>query len=165
MANITNKPEVGGLSRNRVVKIVLLAVIFLVLTGLAAFVGLRKNNSRDTQAKVCNDELIRSALPYLSAEHNWKLEPIVKGVREKANYQKDIDCMYIAAVYSLNISDTEQARQDLEKFENLQKNNHKLSGILDNQAKNLEDLKRLQRDNETREKEIQQQVKTFGEPE
>ena len=118
-------------------KVLIVAVIVAGLAILAAgyYIIVIKKNSNQTDnntispvSSVCNDSIIANAAAAISSYDTEKLSAITTEVKKKTDYDRDVNCQYIVARYTIAAGQKKEAKESVARIKLLLSNGATYSG-------------------------------------
>lgn len=104
-------------------QLIIAAVILVLLAAGYGFYSLRTKMQISKNQNICGDEIITEAseLLYPNDKQTFdKLPGVISRIRSLENYQKDINCMYPIAVFTIFNSYDQKTPKELEYYSQLE---------------------------------------------
>lgn len=100
-----------------------IALILLALGGYGVWQYLEQKNTPPVSVRpafVCTDAIVEKANPIIANNDLTAYAKLVDSIKSKDGYERDVNCQYIVARYSLAISDVTQAKKSIDAIRTLQ---------------------------------------------
>lgn len=99
---------------NKLMYVAFVAILGLLLIGAVFY---KQITQQSAEATICTTKVLQQARPALTRDATTELGKIVTDAQKHDNFSQDANCLYMAAIYYVNIEDTDNADKMLTKFD------------------------------------------------